>query len=381
MRNEALIAASIALFASACPDTGRAADFVPREVKVCAAAANVRDPEFDRATQRMTWFDTSGNVKVSQIDEDGTITSPACMGTVIDTGGTLRVNEFPLLNASEWAHSQFGTEIYYTKLDANNQPALARAWRNGIWQNEFLPNGVNRGLPIPSVDSTDLRTRIFYAYQPPGEAWQWRWRDMAVPNVETAFPGPASQASGGAPRWVAGQRAISTVVSDAQGVPQAARYLIDTGAVEQLTSDAGSKDEVWMWTAPEFGEQVFTTVVDRRKLRVYRKVGSVWTVVKTIELPDDTTKGGLIFSPEPFIYKGKSYVVMQLSRQKYAAAEIWIAAIDPANTLLRRVSDPTKPTMVRSEPEFMETPRGAFIYYSVVEGQDKASLYRADTGL
>jgi len=357
--------------------------FTPQDVKICPASAGIRDPEFDAVSQRMTFFDTMGRLKVVPIQADGSVASPGCRGgTVVDTGVTLKVPGFPLLNGPEWARSQDGPEIFYTKLDAQQQPALARAWKNGdTWQSEFLGLGVNRGVPIPTTEATDLHARIFYAYQPPDAAWEWRWRDSRDAATEAAFPGIAMQSSGGAPRWVQGQRAIATVVPDANGVLQAARFDIDSATIELLTVDAGNKDEVWMWPAPEFnGEQVFMTVVDNCCLRIYRQLAGVWTVIQTADAASFSGKP-FIFSPEPFVYKDRSYVVMQLSRQKYSAAELWIVAIDPASPLLRQVSDPSVPDNVRSEPEFMATPDGAFIYYTMVEGKERASLYRADTGL
>jgi len=368
------------------PGESRAAEwqlFVPRDVKVCPASAGIRDPEFDAVSQRMTFFDTMGRLKVMSIRADGTVASPGCRGgVVVDTGVVSVMPEFSLINGPEWARSQNGTEIFYTKLDVQQQPALARAWKNGsIWQTEFLELGTNRGLPVATMDATDLQTRIFYAFQPPGAAWEWRWRESRDAASEAPFPGVAPRGTGAAPRWVQGQRAIATVVADSNAVMQAARFDVDAATIELLTDDAGDKDEVWMWPAPEFnGEHLFMTVVDNCCLRIYRQLAGVWTVIQTADAASFSDKP-FIFSPEPFVYKNRSYVVMRLSRQKYSPADLWILAVDPANPLLRQVTDPTLPDNVRSEPEFMATPNGAFIYYTMVEGVDKASLYRADTGL
>src|SRR5204863_147969 len=55
------------------------------------------------------------------------------------------------------------------------------------------------------------------------------------------------------------------------GVDQVFYRDFDTNVSQQLTFDSGNKYEVWMWRAPEFGnELIFMTLVDDVELRVYR---------------------------------------------------------------------------------------------------------------
>jgi hypothetical protein len=350
------------------------------DVQVCPYSANVVDPEFDSTSQRMVFVDQQGRLKIVSLNADGTSKSPGCAGTVIDTGATLAVPGFGLKNGPEWARSKFGAEIYYTKLDANQQPVLARAsYSNGAWQVQLLSNGVMRGLPLATTDVDDPQPRIMYVEALPDGTFPTLWREGHDSRTESTFPGSVSDLSGGAPRWVPGQRAITTTQLDARGVAQAIKYSIDSETVEILTADRGQKDEVWMWLAPEFGnEPIFFTVAHNCCLRVYRQMGGVWTLINTINASDFSTYPHII-SPEPFVYKGRSYVSMQLGNEKNGNSDIWIAAIDPAAPLLRQIIDPST-LRIRNEPEFMSTTSGAYIYYTMIFGS-QVSLRRAGTGL
>jgi hypothetical protein len=350
------------------------------DIQVCPFSANVVDPEFDSTSQRMVFVDQQGRLKIVPLNANGSSKSPGCAGTIIDTGATLGIPGFGLHNGPEWARSQLGAEIYYTKLDANQNPELARAsYGNGAWQVSLLANGDERGLPLATTDVTDPQPRIMYIEALPDGTFPTLWREAHDSRTEMTFPGSVRNLSGSAPRWVTGQRAITTTQPDAQGVEQAIEYSIDSGAVETLTTDAGEKDEVWMWPAPEFdNEPIFFTVADNCCLRVYRQINGAWTVINTINASDFSTYPHIV-SPEPFVYKGHSYVSMQLADDKNGNSDIWIAAIDPATPLLRQVSDSSTPH-VRNEPEFMSTTSAAYIYYTMIEGS-QFSLRRADTGL
>ena len=360
---------------------GQTVPFVPEDIEVCPAFANVRDPEFDSRGGRMVFSDKRQRLKVAAIRGDGRIASPFCRGEVIDSGLSLKMPGISFFNGPEWGRSENGTEIYYTKLNARGSPALARAWKNVSWNTEFLINGDDRGFPVPSIGPSDAQVRLFYFRPNDDGSYDTLWRESADPFNEHPFPGFVGPNSGGAPRWIPGQRAIATTVEDADGVMQAARYLIDDEVIELLTTDEGEKDEVWMWSAPEFGDDlVFYAVVDGCCIRVYRQLGSEWVVINTIRSTDFSSNPN-IFSPQPFVFKGRSYIAMQLaSAGRYSPSEIWIAAIDPGKPLLRQVSDPSLPAQVRNEPEWFSNATAAYVYYSEVS-RSGFSLRRAKTGL
>ncbi len=360
---------------------GEGTQFVPEDIEVCPASANVLDPEFDSRTGRMVFSDAQQRLKIAAIRSDGRIASPLCKGTIIDSGLLLSMPGINLLNGAEWGRSENGTDIYYTKLNDQGNSTLARAWQDVSWRTEFLPNGEERGLPLPSIGPGDSQVRLLYFRQKGEDSYEILWRESTDPFNEHSFPGYVGTNSGSAPRWIPGQRAITTTLEDTNGIMQAARYFIGDEVTELLTTDEGEKDEVWMWSAPEFGNDlVFYTVVDGCCIRVYRQIENEWVVINTIRSSDFSANPN-IFSPEPFTYKNRSYISMQLaSAGRYSPSEIWIAAIDPANPLLRQVSDPSSPAQVRNEPEGFFNATGAYIYYSLVN-RSGLSLRRAKTGL
>ncbi len=360
--------------------------FTVSDIQVCPTSAGVTDPEFDRSTSSMAFIDKQGNIKVAGIRSNGTIASAGCVGTIIDTNATLTLPGFPLKNGPEWAHSQKGAQITYTKLDGDGVPTLAMATKiNGRWQPQLLDDGANRGLALATVDASDADARLLYPQVMNDGSWTMMWRESTNAATETAVPVEITPSTGGSPRWVPGLRAITTALPDGQGVYQAVRYWIDTGTTEFLTSDAGSKNEVWMWQAPEFGNAwVFFDVVDDGCLEMFRQNpdGITWTKFNTLCAADFSSFPEII-SPEPHVSKGRSYVAMQLSEKKYSPSQIWIAAIDPAKPLVRQVSATTTPEKVRSEPEWMQTSTGLYVYYSeVIDGNHNLfTLRRAATGL
>lgn len=357
------------------------AQFTPQDEEVCPAAAGVVDPEFYSAGRRMVFMDRSNRLKVTTLRSDGSLGPGGCRGTVIDERATLSVPGFPLINGGEWALSQRGSEIYYTRLDDSGRVEMAVAKENGgTWDVQAVEASSDRGLPIPSMDGSDPQARILYA-RARESGYELMWRESTDPTTERTFGAHIVQASGGAPRWVRGERAITTTQLDSNGVAQAVRIDIDTSMVDVLTQDTDPKDEVWMWRAPEFGSaRAFIAVAGGSQLRVYREEGASWNLINALDAAAFSARSG-IYSPEPTIIDGRSYVVMQLSNQKVGPSEIWVASIDPALPLLRQVSDPAAAGRVRTEPEWVHTSSGAFIYYTQNEGRGRAGLRRASTGL
>ena len=383
MRMTWLVCAAAPAFGLGATGWAAPAPFVPNDIEVCAVVYNVLDPEFDSRSQLMTFMNSRTQVRVTSILPNGTIGPAGCTGTLVDQGawGWPDSNGY---QGPEWARSQRGLEIYYAKfLPDGTTPALARAWGNGGgWQTEYLTGGDRRATIVTSQEGTDPQARLMYLYRGPSGLQVPLWRESTDPSTEAPYPASFSSASGTAARWIPNQRAIATSVADAAGVLQAARYFIDTRAMEVMTSDAGNKAEVWMWSAPEFGgDLVFSTIVNGCCLRVYRQVGSSWTLINNF---DATLFNGstMLFSPQYQVFNGRSYVALQAGNQlKDPASSIWVVAIDPAAPLVRQVSDSTTGA-IRTEPEWLITTDGAFVYYTMAVPASKGnSLRRATTGL
>jgi MYXO-CTERM domain-containing protein len=147
-----------------------------------------------------------------------------------------------------------------------------------------------------------------------------------------------------------------------------------------------------MWRAPEYdGEYVFFTLSDRTQIRVYRQDPDTkkWKVSASFDAPATMP---YVWSPEPFVYKGKSYVYMQLSSSKKAndmtvPTQLGIVGITP-DSQFRMLTNDNTVRRIRMDPEHFITEKGAFIYYNRyvpgVEGSHDVQndgVWRVDTRL
>jgi len=161
-----------------------------------------------------------------------------------------------------------------------------------------------------------------------------------------------------------------------------------TGSVKQLTSDPEPKFLPFMWYAPEFGELVFMTMINKTDIGIFRKISGQWTNIYRFTIP--STKP-FVHSPEPFVYQGKSYIVTVAAdelgspgnwlAQPVGPTEIWIAGIDQSTPFFRRVDDPAEDHN-RLDPEAFTTENGPVVYYTEKNLDFNSFLLRrAATGL
>lgn len=206
---------------------------------------------------------------------------------------------------------------------------------------------------------------------------------------------------GASRRWVEGQRAIifTAQPKNASGALMKAQvflYNIDTKVLEQLTNDRTSKDGAFMWRAPEFGnEYVFLTISAANKILIYRKIDAngtgemKWTVIKTISTPADML---YIWSPEPFVHNGKSYIFMVLAAKTdftsfKTPTQLALSGIDPNALDFRLLTNDFTNLRVRTDPEVFVNASGPFIYYNrlfprtATRPPINEGTYRVDTGL
>lgn len=356
------------------------AEFAVDDVEVCPASADVVDPEFHPDGTRMVYMTTTGDVRVAGLLPDGSIDSSGCVGERVDTGSTWTLPDLIFRQGPEWGVSALGSEIIHTRSLPDGGFALARVWQDaGTWRQEVLKRGEDRGMQVVSRDEADPNARIMYLRYAAGK-YIPSWRESNQPLTEAALKVSGNAESGGVPRWVPGTRWVSTAVADADGVFQAAVYDIDTKLTRLLTTGPERNDEVWLWRAPEFGDDwAMLTVEDSCCLRIYREVMGEFVPVLSYDV---RTLAGLnkIYSPEPVVHAGRSYVAFQASNLKLdKKSQIWVVGADPAQPLARQVSAGTR--AIRIEPEWVETPTGLFVYYTQY-GDDKLSaLRRAATGL
>ncbi|BAC92176.1 gll4235 [Gloeobacter violaceus PCC 7421] len=369
----ALIPATSALWSQ--PVAGQTTE---EDVIVSGPDSRLFDPEFDQDENRFVWSGNDGKVWIGKIDPvTGNFDPPSGKFRLVaeDAARTLEVG-----NGPEWVYSSVGDQITYTALDANDVRFLAKAkWDGSKWVPSFLEDGKNGFGPIGSLDKGDPKPRIsFPKVVNNGSALILKWRDLDNAETEERVPGEQVQGL----RWVPGKRQL-TVNAVVNGVRQAFLYDVDTKVFEQLTFDAGPKESVFMWQAPEFdNEYIFFALTNESSLGVYRKIDGVWTKIATVKPP---SKGKFVQSPEPFVYNGKSYLIMASSNSpqsttRTALTDIWLAGIDSAAPFYYQCSDPSEKT--RKDPEVFITQSGPYLYYSAVPAPgESAVIYRCDTKL
>ena len=131
-----------------------------------------------------------------------------------------------------------------------------------------------------------------------------------------------------------------------------------------------------MWRAPEFNNRyVFFTSAKFKthsSIKIYKSMDGdgdgvySWTVIKEIRIPED---GYYFWSPEPFIYKGKSYIFFISSQtpnhksMRYPT-DVLIADIMPGSNFLINLTKKF-PKALRIDPEVFITEYGPCIYYNL----------------
>jgi hypothetical protein len=377
-----LIGATALLLGLATP---AAAQWQPNETRA-SPQSDLIDYEFSQARGMFAWNDCCGKLWIGKVDRStGKFEPSDGKFMLIDPDSMSFDDAQKTKNGPEWVSTSIGDVIVYTRysgrhIDANARigyafpmlPSSSCAYisADAYWCATNLGPAVARKAPYGSHGAGDPAPRISYV---DGQEVHY-WRELWNPATERPFADfppsnyPMRQTECSDPA-VPGVRSIVYPVA-VDGVDQAFMRDFDSGVVTQLTSDPGQKYEVWMWCAPEYGnELLFFTLVDQVELRVYRNLpvgpGGTkrWTAVYSQLAPT----GNQIFSPEPFVYAGKSYIFMSqtVSPNKFRS-QVWIANIDAAAPIFKRIT-PLIPLQTRTDPEVFITDNGPYIYYNILE--------------
>jgi hypothetical protein len=387
--------------------------------EVLLTTAKFGDIEFDWAREgvycpqcnggqgnaRFNWVDRNNNLWLGYIDYfTGAMYPQNGRAVLVDTGANY-YSDFG--NGPEWVFSQHGSQLVYGRYapglpqsGANSGIGIA-SMVNGSWTAGFIDDKLGRITPGPSQSVADVDPVVVYAS---GNGPAVYWRKLSNP------PGPEKAApwisTGLSVRWLpnfdSGKSTTKLAYvngspgSDGKRYQQVFTFDTVSNKTEQLTFDLTEKRGVFMFPAPEFGNDwVFFTVAARTELRIFRYLldpsgARAWTLVNTITAPPETP---YIATPEPFFHNGMTYIFMTTSASKSASdvtipTNLALTGIDPAVPSFHMLTDPSFPPRLRQDPEYFITANGPYLYFSrAIPGTDSGNppihegTFRIDLGL
>jgi len=356
---------------------------------------------FGDGNSRFVFTDRDYNMWLGYIDfETGEFISEDGRALLLDTNAAFATD---FGNGPEWMISQRGSEILYTKYVPGRKKntfsasvALTSMTKSGEWQKGIVDGGLKKQSPIGTMDLDDIVPR--YNYQNAAKT-QVYWRMADDPTSEKLMP-ISEQTGGGSRRWIPGTGKVIFTGSDepdANGIVYQQVFIYDneTDDIEQLTFDPVTKWGAFMWRAPEFdNEYVFFTISGRTSIKIYRYIAGDdnikrWTAINTIAAPAQIP---YIWSPEPFVHNGRSWLYFQLSSSSKAndmsiPTQLAMTGIDPQRPSFRMLTNDSETRRVRMDPEHFITSQGPFIYYNryIPKTDTKPvrndGVWRVDTGL
>jgi len=338
--------------------------FVVSDVVISDSTVSLTDPEIDWYGHHICWANAQG-VWIADIDSvTGNIFPLNGQGILVDSTPSFQGMQL-VANGPEWAMSQEGSEIIYSDSATTGSGFnIGRVKKVGnLWVQSAVPNGINRIPYFASFDSAYANGAVTSAGVNPitltGTGQIIRFINNAGSEVNLG------QGSKGG-RWIKGEEGI-TYYKKVLGIDQAGYYLMSQGTTVQVTSNSYAKEQVWMFRAPEYNNELILTCIEKKptfdELAIYRSVNYVWQKVDSLQSPSNRKR---IFSPEPFWWNNKTYFFFVAERMPTDPTtfydEVWIMAIDPQNPFSRMVSNAFAAN--RTDPEVYYTNIEPIIYYT-----------------
>lgn len=350
-------------------------EFIPSEVLASDPTLGLLlDPEYDAERARFCWLgegqDGYGDetLWIGFIDRaTGLFTPSHGKAIAVATGSFVGVTDIG--NGPEWSYNTGNPQIVVTGLSGGttirDRCIVVATQTKAGWTTEILANTAASYGPIASTTEDDPTPSV--AYQKminpgiPGDLTRAIFaRQINDPLTEVMIPFTDVRFTPGA-RWVVGtDKCVFTQPIGTDITSQRQIYSFDrvTHVYEQLTFDEGSKFAAFMWNAPEFGGELgLMALIDETHLGIYQMqdldgTGLKWTLWNVINPP---APGTWIWSPEPFVFEGRSYIVMNNSpssdqQSLDVPTEIWLAGIDRSRgPFYRRINGAI--AKVRKDPE------------------------------
>lgn len=323
---------------------------------------------FGDGNARFIWSDRDYSLWLGYVDyQTGALYPADGKGVLLDNRAAFATDWG---NGPEWMFSTGPSQVVYTRYADGAKPGavsagvgLAKQREDQSWRGGHIKDAMQRQSPAATLDLDDPSPRMNYQDARKANLF---WRNANDPKSEQILP-ISEQTGGGSRRWVPGTRKI--IYSGQSGVDGLQVFLYDTDSAElqQLTFDPTRKFGAFMWRAPEFDwDWVFFTVSDRTNISIYRKLGDTWTEINRIAMP---TQIPYVWSPEPFVHNGKSWIFFTLSSSQWAndltvPTQVAMTGIMPNVQSFRMLTNDNTKFRVRQDPEYFITAQGPYIYYN-----------------
>ncbi len=386
-----------------------AEDFIPNDIPASDTNGFMKDMEFDIQGGHLAWQDDRSTILwVADVDPNTGVFIPSNgMGVLVDQG---LLPASITKNGPEWVWGLPEAQIVYSK-QTSAQPlksVVNRAYLNGqgTWVTGTLPSTNSFYSPTGSKNSTDTNGQVISRNDLNSKLLVLNNFNISGTTIRPTYlkslinPLPISPADSA--RWVIGAITNGIVYSVLVNGYQQIFYLdINTGLPTQLTFDATNKASTFMWSAPEYnGDLLLMAIVDDTKIQIWRSSSTTknptqgsFDPLTTIQPPNTRP---YMDSPEPFVYKGQSYIFYlradNISSGAKGYADLFFSNVTPDSssnpTLTRQVSSSVP--AVRSDPEYytynpknLLNPDGefpVFLYYTEIVQSSKI-IHRCTTGL
>lgn len=332
------------------------------DILVSDDTAKLGDVEFDPYNKRICWQSIDDNkLWICSIN-------PATGKLAVGSGKQTLIDQdiVPLTtsyNSGEWAFSQEGSAIVYNKNIGGTFYIAIATEIGSLWTLNTSTTSPNRFNPRATKNINDAIAAVQYVTFPGTGNTKYKFNnnfgtELSINNFTDAH-------------WAEDEQLLTGILPNKQvGL---FNPLNPIAPIQITNNSANNYSRPYMWRAPEFGNaRMFFTKVNGNKIEVYKETttgSNNYVLYSQFNCPSTTYKN--IASPEPVIFKGKSYISFMAAESQLETsgkpAEIWIANVDTVNPVFIRVSDGS--TKVRTDPEpYVDFENNQlYIYYTEVD--------------
>ena len=414
LRRAIAMQAGLLIAAIAVPHAARA-QAMPPEVQV--GARTIADYEFDwgrdgtycstcnygSGNNRLAFVDSNGSLWVSHINvNNGYFGTSDGEGLLVDANAITAGSSG---NGPEWMSLGQASGLVYDRwVDGlphnykNGCVGMAHAGSARDWVGTCMSDTQGYALPIGSNVIGDKYPMVSYQnFSKVVTNIYWR---LAQDGSSAHSVLSGSDQANVTRRWVDNTHKLfltAPAAPDPSGrvYRQAFVYSADDGTLEQLTFEPTSKTSGFMVKAPEYNNKyIFFTRIGAGEVDVYRYLRNQqtgqpeWQIINRIYAPADFP---YFYSVEPFVYKGKTWLIFSASDQRQGhdisgSSQIGITGIVPGESTMRLLTSDIPDKRARRDPEYYITALGPYIYYNryIVPQSGAAQpegVFRVDSGL